>query len=260
MGVTFSQFFPPPPTLTEANLPIQRGKVFVVTGGYSGVGLELCTMLFQAGGSVYIAGRSEAKAESAMSQIKSLHPDSSGQLHFLPLSLDDLTTIKPAVDHFTSKESRLHVLFNNAGVSLPPKESTSKQGHELSMATNCLGPYLLTQLFLPILLQTAKMPSSASVRVVWTSSIVVDLSAPRSGLHISELTNLPSNQQRNYLNSKTGNWFLADALAAQVADQGVLSFNAESGKFKNRTPETCAMDPRLSLESAIVSSEDGRVH
>ena len=232
MGVTFSQFFPPRPSLTETNLPSQRGKVFVVTGGYSGVGLELCTMLYQASGSVFIAGRSKAKADSAISQIKRVHPTSQGILHFLPLSLDDLATIKPAIEIFTSKESKLHVLFNNAGVSLPPRGSVSKQGHELQMATNCLGHYLLTQLFLPILLHTAETAPSASVRVVWTSSIVVDTSAPSSGLNMPELTHLPSDQQRNYLNSKTGNWLLANALAAEVGTNGILSLTQNPGNLK----------------------------
>ena len=132
---------------------------------------------------------------------------------FSCFSLEDLTTIKPAVETFVTKESRLDVLFNNAGVSLPPRGSVSAQGHELQMATNCLGHYLLTQLLLPTLLKTAESAPPATVRVIWTSSIVVDASAPQGGMNITELTNPSSNQQRNYLNSKTGNWFLASALA-----------------------------------------------
>ena len=241
MGVTYSQFFPPPPTLTEANLPSQKGKVFIVTGGASGVGFELCTILYQAGGKIYLAGRSEANAQSAMSKIKALPPATSsfsssssspGELVFLSLSLDDLTTIKPAVEAFQASESRLDVLFNNAGVSLPPPGSVSAQGHELQMATNCLGHYLLTQLLLPTLLRTAKTTPSAAVRVIWTSSIVVDLSAPKSGIDIADLTAPPRDRQKNYLTSKTGNWFLADALAAQVGSEGILSVTQNPGNLK----------------------------
>ncbi len=232
MGATFSQFFPPRPTMTEANLPSQKGKVFVVTGGASGVGLELCALLYQAGGRVYLAGRSETKAEAAITKIKACPMISSGELDFLLLSLEDLTTIKPAVETFMAKESRLDVLFNNAGVSLPPRGSVSAQGHELQMATNCLGHHLLTQLLLPILLHTAESAPPATVRVIWTSSIVVDASAPKGGMNISELTNPPSDQQRNYLNSKTGNWFLASALAAQVGSNGILSVTQNPGNLK----------------------------
>lgn len=234
MGATFSQFFPPHPTLTEANLPNQNGKVFIVTGGASGVGLELCTLLYQAGGKVYLAGRSETKAEAAIAKIKtsSTNKSSGGHLDLLLLSLDDLSTIKAAIQAFVMKESRLDVLFNNAGVSLPPGGSVSAQGHELQMATNCLGHYLFTQLLLPTLLKTAESVPSAAVRVIWTSSIVVDASAPKGGMNITELTNPTSNQQRNYLNSKTGNWFLASALAGQVGSNGVLSVTQNPGNLK----------------------------
>ena len=232
MGVTFSQFFPPKPTLTEANLPSQEGKVFIVTGGYSGVGFQLCTILYQAGGKVYLAGRSEERAQAAITQIKDLPARSStaGDIVFLPLSLDNLTSIKPAVATFTAAESRLDVLFNNAGVSNPPGGSVSPQAHELQIATNCLGPHLLTQLLLPTLQRTAKAAPPATVRVIWTSSIVVDVSAPpKAG---PELVATHKDQQRNYLNTKIGNWFLANALAAQAGGDGILSLVHNPGNLK----------------------------
>ena len=232
MGAIFSQFFPPPPTLTEANLPDQKGKVFIVTGGASGVGYELCTMLFQAGAKVYIAGRSEANAKFAISKITALPTDSPGEVKFLQLALDDLTTIKSAVETFAASESRLDVLFNNAGVCLPPVGSVSAQGHELQLATNCLGHYLLTHLLLPILQRTAKAAPSASVRVIWTSSIMVDRAAPKSGIDISDLTSPPPDPRKNYVTSKTGNWFLAAALAEQVGSQGILSVTQNPGNLK----------------------------
>ncbi len=232
MGVMFSQFFLPHSTLTEANLPSQTGKIFTVTGGASGVGFELCTILYQAGGKVYLAGRSEANAQSAISKIKALPATSPGELVFLSLSLDDLTTIKPAMEAFITLESKLDVPFNNAGVSLPPLGSVSAQGHELQMATNCLGHYLLTQLLLPPLLRTAKTASPAAVRVIWTSSMIVDLSAPKCGIDISDLTTPPRDQQKNYVNSKTGNWFLASALAAQVGSEGILNVTQDPGNLK----------------------------
>ena len=231
MGVTFSQFLPPKPTLTEANLPSQKGKVFIVTGGYSGIGLELCTILYQAGGKVYLAGRSQQKAQAAISKIKALPATMPGEIIFLSLSLDDLTTIKPAVEAFTSSEARIDVLFNNAGVSLPPLGSVSPQGYELQMATNCLGHHLLTQLLLPTLRRTAQNAPPAAVRVIWTSSIVVDATAPNCGMNISDLENPPPDQQLNYLNSKVGNWFLASSLAALVGSEGILSVTQNPGNL-----------------------------
>lgn len=90
--------------------------MFIVTGGYNGIGLELTRILYSHNGTVYIAGRSAEKAEAAISDIKASAPDSKGRVEFMSLDLSDLTTIKPAVDLFLQKEGRLDVLVNNAGV------------------------------------------------------------------------------------------------------------------------------------------------
>lgn len=55
----YTQLFPPKPTFTEDNVPSQQGKVFIVTGGNSGVGFELCKILYGTGATVYMASRSE---------------------------------------------------------------------------------------------------------------------------------------------------------------------------------------------------------
>lgn len=55
----YTQLFPPKPTLTEDNVPSQRGKVFIVTGGNSGVGYELCKILYGTGATIYMASRSQ---------------------------------------------------------------------------------------------------------------------------------------------------------------------------------------------------------
>jgi NAD(P)-dependent dehydrogenase (short-subunit alcohol dehydrogenase family) len=234
MGATYSQLFPPSPTLKEQNLPNQKGKVFIVTGGASGVGLELTTILYRAGGKVYIAGRSEANAQQGIEKIKSTSANASdaGQLVYLHLELDDLSTIKSSVETFRSKESKLDVLWNNAGVSMPPPDTVSKQGRELTIATNCLGPYLFTELLLPCLKAAAQDSPAASVRVVWTSSMVVDLTAPKDGINMSELVSPPKDQAKIYTTSKTGNWFLASELARQVGQQGILSVTQNPGNLK----------------------------
>ena len=111
MGITWSQIFPPTPTLTEQNLPSQQGKVFLVTGGASGLGFEISTLLYQAGGKVYIAGRSEANALQSIEKIKaSTNVPGPGQLEFLLLELDNLSTIKAVAQTFLGKETRLHIL------------------------------------------------------------------------------------------------------------------------------------------------------
>ena len=233
MGQAFSQIFPPKPTLTEQNLPSQKGRIFIVTGGASGIGYNLASILFQAGGKVYIAGRSEANAQKSIEEIKNSaqNAESVGQLEYLHLELDDLSTIKASAEAFKSKETKLDVLFNNAGVSTPPLGSVTKQGFELQLGTNCLGPFLFTQLLIPSLQQAIADAPSGSVRVVWTSSQVVDFTAPTGGMDLADLTTTPPNQIKNYATSKTGNWYLASELARELGPHGILSVTTNPGNL-----------------------------
>ena len=92
-------------------------QVFIVTGGYSGIGLELCRILYNHNAIVYVAGRSQSKATDAISNIKGASPKSSGRLEFLSIDLMDSSTIKSSVETFLAQQDRLDVLVNNAGVS-----------------------------------------------------------------------------------------------------------------------------------------------
>jgi NAD(P)-dependent dehydrogenase (short-subunit alcohol dehydrogenase family) len=214
-----SQFFPPNPVFGEADIAPQNDRVFLVTGGASGIGFELAKTLYQKGARVYIAGRSKENADQAIQAIKTAAPSSNGSLHFLHVDLADLSSVKTAAATFKASESRLDVLWNNAGVSQPPAGSISKQGIELQFATNCLGPFLLTELLLPLLESTAARPNTppASTRVVWTSSQMIELSAPTGAVILSEFDDPPKDPTRNYVNSKTGNFLLAGELARRQA-------------------------------------------
>ncbi|KAI0394394.1 short-chain dehydrogenase [Xylariaceae sp. FL0594] len=221
MGAQWSQFFPPKPTFTESSVPCLEGKVFFITGGASGIGYELAKMLYRKRGRVYMAGRSESKVLKAIAEITKQNGGEGGSIEFLHLELDDLASIKASAEAFMAKESKLHVLWNNAGVSRPPAGSVSKQGIELQLATNCLGPFLFMQFLLPVLQyqQASSTPSEEPPsRVIWTASQAMELSAPKGGLEMSEVRSTVTNSRaadttRLYVNSKTGNLFLAIELA-----------------------------------------------
>ena len=88
------------------------------------------------------------------------------------------------------------------------------------MATNCLGPFLFAQLLLSCLEATARDSSPGSVRVVWTSSQIMELSSPKGGFAMTGITAPPADKNKNYVVSKTGNWFLASELARrQTAEE-----------------------------------------
>jgi len=146
---------------TEADVPHQSGKAFIVTGANAGVGFEIARVLATRRARVLLGCRDQAKGEDAIARIRKVAPAS--DLAWLPLDLSDLESVRAAVG-IAGKEPRLDGLINNAGVMNPPLMRT-KQGFELQFGVNHLGVFALTSLLLPKLAQT---PGS---RVVVTSSI-----------------------------------------------------------------------------------------
>lgn len=226
--------FIPKPTLTEKNLPDQAGKVHIVTGGYAGVGQALVGILYDKNAVVYVAGRSQDKADVAIAAIRNKYPNSKGRLEFLYLDLSDLPTIKPAVESFLSKEKRLDVLVNNAGVMFPPRDVKSAQGYEMQMATNCIGPFLLSKLLTPILKETAASSPKDSVRVIWAASLGVNLFTPTNGMVIEKgsAPKVCETTQYNYGQSKTGNYYFAAEYHRRYSADGIVSVTFNPGNIQ----------------------------
>jgi len=208
-------FFIPEPPITEQNCPDQTGRVHIVTGGYTGCGLELAKILYAANATVYVAGRSSEKGSKAMIEIRDNARTSNGKVDFLQVDLSDLRSIKPAVDDFRKKESTLHVLTNNAGVMQPPAGSCDAQGLDLQFGTNLAGPHLLTKLLYPVLKETAAKSAPGSVRVTWAGSLAVDLSSYKPGGLDLDDEGQPREKDiyTNYGQTKAGNLYLAQVYA-----------------------------------------------
>jgi retinol dehydrogenase 12 len=213
----------------------QLGRVHIVTGGYSGCGYELVKILYEKNATVYLGGRSEQKATQAIEELKKSYPESKGKVEFLKLDLSDLSTIKPSAEEFMSKESRLDVLTNNAGVMVPPLDTRDAQGNELQLGTNCLGPFLLTKSLLPVLLRTAKDAPTGSVRVTWASSLAATLQSPPEGVAFVEdgsINQLLKTPELRYGQSKAGNTFLAAEFANRYGKDGIISVSWNPGNLK----------------------------
>jgi len=146
---------------TEADVPDQSGKCFIVTGANTGVGFEASRVLAARGARVLLACRDKAKAEAAMARIARSTPGA--KVGFLPLDQADLGSVRAAAE-LAAQEPRLDALVNNAGVMRPPLMRT-KQGFELQFGVNHLGCFAFSALLLPAL---AKTPEA---RVVVTASI-----------------------------------------------------------------------------------------
>jgi NAD(P)-dependent dehydrogenase (short-subunit alcohol dehydrogenase family) len=129
----------------------QTGRVAIVTGANTGIGLETARELARKGATVVIASRNEAKAEAAAQDIRRGEP--AGETVVLVLDLADLSSVKKFAGEFRGRFDRLDLLINNAGVMMPP-ESKTADGFELQFGTNHLGHFALTGQLLDLLLAT----------------------------------------------------------------------------------------------------------
>ena len=239
----YTQYFPPRPSLTGTNLPSQAGKVFVVTGGNSGVGFELSRILYLAGGTVYIMTRNETYAVKAIDDIKTSAavPGSTpapGILKFIHLDLADLSAVAASVAAFRAAETRLDVLFNNAGVASAPLDFKTAQGLEPHFGINCVGHFLLTKLLFPTLVSTARHAPANSVRIIWTSSVMVDTMAPEGGVTMKQVTSPNDKRHEHYSASKADNWFLASEYHRRFHDTGIVSLTQNPGNLQTNVWRT----------------------
>jgi NAD(P)-dependent dehydrogenase (short-subunit alcohol dehydrogenase family) len=125
---------------TETSVPDQTGKTIFITGANTGIGFEAARVLAGKGARVLLGCRSEEKAHEAIGRIAKVHPDA--DLTFIPLDLTSLKSVERAAAE-VSKEPRLDVLVNNAGVMIPPKTLT-EDGFELQFGVNHLAHFALT--------------------------------------------------------------------------------------------------------------------
>ncbi|KAL4805189.1 hypothetical protein BDV18DRAFT_25785 [Aspergillus unguis] len=216
-------------SLTEANLPDQSGKVFIVTGATSGYGLLISTFLYQANAKIYLAARNTKKTAEVIADLKQRFPNSKGQLESLQLNLSDLSTIKKSAEEFLSKESKLNVLWNNAGVMFPPEGAKTEQGWELQLGTNNLGPHLFTKILYPTLAKTAKESPADSVRIVWVSSDAAGW-APKPAIDFDNLDYHKNESARmKYGRSKAGTILQAVEQGRRAQQDGVVSVTLDPG-------------------------------
>jgi NAD(P)-dependent dehydrogenase (short-subunit alcohol dehydrogenase family) len=133
------------PKWTADQIPDQRGRMAVVTGANSGLGLATARELARAGARVVLACRNVEKGASAARQIESAVPDA--QVEVEALDLARLDSVRAFAERFRAEQGGLDLLINNAGVMAPPR-STTADGFELQLGTNHLGHFALTGLLI----------------------------------------------------------------------------------------------------------------
>jgi dehydrogenase/reductase SDR family member 12 len=193
------------------------GKVVVVSGATSGIGLAATEGFARLGASVRLLVRSEKRGAQARAALTERTQNSDVRISVCDLS--SLESVRGCATRLAAEE-RLDVLVNNAGV-MTQQRALSADGIELTLATNVVGPFLLTNLLIPLLKE------SASARVINVSS---------GGMYTQRITvdDLQSEHGRfdgpkAYARTKRAQVIITEIWGQRLADTGVVVHSMHPG-------------------------------
>ena len=197
-----------------------RGKVVMVTGANAGMGKEISLGMARMGANLVMVSRDRQRGQAAITDVE--QRTGNREVELLIADLSSQQSIRDLVKEFRARHDRLNVLINNAGVSLPRRQETV-DGIEAVFATNHLGPFLLTNLMLPLL------GAGAPARIVTVSSGAhamgkIDFDDLQSARRYNEI--------RAYNQSKLANVMFTYELARRMAGTDVTANAVEPGFVK----------------------------
>jgi NAD(P)-dependent dehydrogenase (short-subunit alcohol dehydrogenase family) len=189
------------------------GKVAVVTGGYSGIGLETTRALAAAGAKVHVPVRTMEKAAENLATLP-------GHIVVGEMDLGDLASVSAYAERVRRSEDQLDLLINNAGVMACP-ETRVGNNWEYQFAVNHLGHFQLTRELLPLL------TAAGRARVVCLSSI----GHRRGGIRWDDIhfQRDPYDKWQAYAQAKTANALFALELDARYRSRGVHAYAVHPG-------------------------------
>lgn len=224
---------------TAADSPDQTGRIALITGASSGLGLETARALLARGATVILGCRSRVKAEQARQLLQ--RTESGGAIDLLDLDLADLASVRLAASQLAERYGHLDLLINNAGVMGLPRTLT-RDGYESQFGINHLGHFVLTRQVLPLLRE------SGAARVVTVTSgaqyfgriCFDDLQGERR-----------YDRWRAYAQSKLANVMFALELQQRLDEQGsgVLSLAAHPGVARTNLQPTSVAASGSRLEA-----------
>ncbi|KAJ7097646.1 hypothetical protein C8R44DRAFT_368836 [Mycena epipterygia] len=217
------------PTWSERDIPDLSGQVVIVTGGNSGLGKETARALLQHNAKVYVACRNRKKAEAVISELLGI---TGKEPIFLALDLADLSSIKAASEEFLGKETKLHILYNNGGIMVPPVDLVTSDGSDLTFGTNVLGHFYLTKLLLPALIAAAASNPSTG-RVVNLTSVIHYIAVPNYATFKDGPARRKMHPTDLYSQSKWANAVFSAELARRYGDDGIISTAVNPGNLKS---------------------------
>ncbi|MFC4807900.1 SDR family NAD(P)-dependent oxidoreductase [Paenibacillus sp. GCM10023250] len=188
------------------------GKTAIVTGGYSGLGLETVKVLASAGASVIVPVRTPEKADAALKEVPGVEVERMDLIN--PASIDSFA------ERFLSSGRPLHILINSAGIMASPLNRDSR-GYELQFVTNHLGHFQLALRLWPAL------KAAGGARIVTVSSRAHQL----AGIDFEDpnFQDRPYDKWLAYGQSKTANALFAAAIDKRGEPHKIRAFSVHPG-------------------------------
>ena len=217
------------------------GKIVIVTGANTGIGLCTVTDLAKRGATIVMACRDMRKGEKALEKAKA--ESSSEDILLMHLDLSSLDSVRNFTKEFLSKYSKLNILINNAGVMACPYMKT-KDGFEMQIGTNHFGHFVLTNLLLKAL------ANGAPARVVNVSSSAHWMFAKMDFEDIN-YEKRSYDKMGAYGQSKLANVLFSKELHNKVKDHGITTYSLHPGWIST---ELVRHDTSFILINVIVGS------
>ena len=201
-----------------ADPPRMEGRVALVTGAASGIGLAACRGFARLGARVHAVARTERRAREAADHIVTAVPDA--EVRPLACDLSDLDALRTLADRLLAGEDRLDVLVHNAGV-MPDHRARSPNGHELMFATHVLAPFALNAWLGELLARTAP------ARIITVSSGgMYGQRLPAGDPESDRTAYVPS---KLYARTKREQVVLSELWAERLANRGVVAHAMHPG-------------------------------
>jgi len=224
-------------------------KTTVITGATSGIGKETALGLAKKDHALYLLVRNVPKGEALKKDI--IAQTGNKNIHVVKCDLADLQSVREAADELNGKLVSINVLINNAGGIFAKKELT-KEGFEMTFATNHLGHFLLTLGLMPLL-------EKGHARVINVSSSAHQMGKPN--FDDIQWAQHKYSAWRAYGMAKLYNLYFTKSLAEKYADKGVSSFAVHPGLVKTNfwggTSGLLNKVMQLLLTPFMISAEEG---
>ncbi|KAF9040443.1 short chain dehydrogenase [Hymenopellis radicata] len=207
-----------------SDIPDLTGRVAIVTGGNTGIGLATVRELARHGARVYVLSRNESRVLEAIESVKKETPEA--MVKYINFDLLRMQTAKTAAEEFLRHETRLDMLINNAGIMATPYE-IGPDGIEIQ-ACNGTGHFALTRALLPVLKDTASKPES-HVRIVNVTSKGHDLAENPNFKTLDGLNQKCGATWNRYGNGKLSNILFTNELQKRLEGTGIYCLSVHPG-------------------------------